>query len=93
VNKELSFEKNTPAEIFRMIDNQTVSVKTGEQLIKRYGDRRAMEAVVEYQKSMGVEIEKEIEERINYIGNLIDEFFQKMILVDVKPKKGKRKKV
>jgi hypothetical protein len=93
MSEELPFEKNTPADIFRIIDNQTVSVKHGEQLIKRYGDRRAFEAVIEYQKSMGVEIEKEIEERIIRIGNLIDEFFQKIIFLDAdKSKKGKRKK-
>jgi hypothetical protein len=67
----------SPADIFRMIDNQSVSVKQGEQLIQIYGDCRAVEAVIEYQKSRGVEIGKEIEERITRIGNLIDEFFQK----------------
>jgi hypothetical protein len=93
MSEELPFEKNTPADIFRIINDQTVSARHGEQLIKRHGDRRALEAIIEYQKSMGVEIEKEIEERIFRIGNLIDEFFQKVIFLDAdKHKKGKRKK-
>jgi hypothetical protein len=93
VSEELPFEKNTPADIFRMIDNQSVSRATGERLIKRYGDRRAFEAVIEYQKNTGVEIEKEIEERIFRIGDLIDEFFQKMIFAGVgKSKKTRRRK-
>jgi hypothetical protein len=71
------FDKYTPAEIFRMIDNQSVSVAAGERLIKRYGDRRALEAVVEYQRTQGINLDKEIEERILRIGELLDAFYEK----------------
>jgi hypothetical protein len=70
------FDKYTPAEIFRMIDNQSVSVSAGERLIKRYGDRRALEAVVEYQRTQGIKLDKEIEGRILHIGELLDEFYE-----------------
>jgi hypothetical protein len=73
----LPFDKYNPAEIFLIIDNQSVSRTAGERLIKRYGDRRAFEAVMEYQRDNGIVVDKEIEQKIMLIGELIDELFEK----------------
>jgi hypothetical protein len=73
----LAFDKYNPAEIFLMIDNQSVSRTEGERLIKRYGDLRAFEAVMEYQRNNGLVTDKEIEQKIMLIGELIDELFEK----------------
>jgi antitoxin component of RelBE/YafQ-DinJ toxin-antitoxin module len=92
---ELPFEKNiprTPAEIFQAIDNQSVNQKTGASLIERYGDHRVREALEDIQEKMGIELSEEVGQKMNHIGQLIDEFFQKMIFFDAdKHKKGKRK--
>jgi hypothetical protein len=71
------FDRHGPAEIFGMIDNQSVNRELGERLIKRYGDRRAMESVIEYQKTQGIEIDREIEQGIFRIGELLDELHEK----------------
>ena len=88
------FDKYGPAEIFRLIDNQSVSRAAGERLIKRYGDRRALEAVMEYQKTQGIDLGKEIEDRILRIGELLDEFYEKtevaLNLVRPQARKGRK---
>jgi hypothetical protein len=90
---KLPFEKNTPktpAEIFRAIDNQSVSREVGESLIERYGDRRVMEAIAALQEKMGIELNKEVGERIVHIGQLIDEFYGMMIEICPRKRKGKK---
>jgi hypothetical protein len=72
------FDRYNPADIFGMIDNQSVSREMGERMIKRYGDRRALEAVMEYQKTQGIELGKEIEDRILRTGKLLDELYKKI---------------
>jgi hypothetical protein len=92
---ELQFEKNipeTPSEIFQVIDNQSVSRAVGESLIERYGDRRVMEAVAGLQEKMGIELSEETGKRITHIGQLIDEFYGKMIEICPLPRKRKGKK-
>jgi hypothetical protein len=71
----------TPAEIFWVIDNQSVNRQTGESLIERYGDHRVREALADIQGKMGIELSEEVGNKINYIGQLIDEFFEKIILI------------
>jgi hypothetical protein len=71
------FDRYGPADIFGIIDNQSANRELGERLIKRYGDRRAMESVIEYQKTQGIEIDGEIEQRIFRIGELLDELHEK----------------
>jgi hypothetical protein len=85
------FDKHNPADIFRMIDNQSVSREAGERMIKRYGDRRALEAVMEYQKTQGVELGKEMEQRMLRIGELLDKLYEKIeTAIDVaKPQRRK----
>lgn len=81
----------TPTEIFRAIDNQSVNGAVGESLIERYGDRRVMEAIAELQEKMGIELDKEVGERIAHLGQLIDEFYGMMIeAYPVKKRKGKK---
>lgn len=72
------FDKYNPADIFGMIDNQSVSRDVGERLIKRYGDRRALEAVIKYQKTQEVDIGKEIEQRIFRISEQLDKLYEKI---------------
>jgi hypothetical protein len=88
------FDKYNPAEIFRMIDNQSVSREMGERMIKRYGDRRALESVMECQKTQGIEFDKEIEKHINHIGELLDELYEKTeaALDMTKPHKRRERK-
>jgi hypothetical protein len=69
----------TPAEIFRDIDNQSVNRKDGEDLIKRYGDRRAREESADLQEKMGIEITEEAGKILSRIELLIDGFLEKMI--------------
>jgi hypothetical protein len=88
---ELPFEKNipnTPSEIFLVIDNRSVNRKAGESLIERYGDRRVMEAIADLQEKMGIELDKEVGQRLTHIGQLIDEFYEKAI--EICPEKKKR---
>jgi hypothetical protein len=87
---ELPFEKNipnTPSEIFLVIDNRSVTRKAGESLIKRYGDRRVMEAIADLQEKMGIELIEEVGQRLTYIGELIDEFYEKAIEICPETKK------
>jgi chemotaxis methyl-accepting protein methylase len=91
---EFSFEKTypkTPAEIFRAIDNQSVNRKTGESLIERYGDHRVREALTDIQEKMGIELSEEVGQKLNHIGQLIGEFFEKMIVIYPPSRKKGRK--
>jgi divalent metal cation (Fe/Co/Zn/Cd) transporter len=91
----LPFKKNipdTPSAIFRAIDNQSVNRQVGEDLIKRYGDRRVMEAIAELQEKMGIELTEEVGQRLTHIRQLIDEFHEKIIDIYPPPKKKKGKK-
>jgi hypothetical protein len=91
---ELPFEKSipkTPSEIFLAINNQSVNRAVGESLIERYGDRRVMEAITDLQEKMGIELSEEAGKRIINGGQLIDEFYGKMIeMRPVKKRKGKK---
>jgi hypothetical protein len=90
---ELPFEKSipqTPSEIFLAIDNQSVNRSVGESLIERYGDRRVIEAIADLQGKMGIELDKEVGQRIVHIGQLIDEFYGKMIEMCPAKKKGRK---
>jgi hypothetical protein len=89
---ELPFEKKypkTPAEIFRAIDNQSVNKIVGESLIQQYGDHRVRETITDLQKKMGIELTEEVGQRLIHIGQLIDEFHEK--LIDIYPPQKKRK--
>jgi hypothetical protein len=92
---ELPFEKNiprTPAEIFRAIDNQSVNRIVGESLIKQYGDHRVREVMADLQEKMGIELTEEVGQRLIHIGQLIDEFYEKIIDIYPPPKKRKGEK-
>jgi hypothetical protein len=88
---ELPFEKSvpqTPSEIFRAIDNRSVNRQAAESLIKRYGDHRVREALADLQENIGIELDKEIGQRIARIGRLIDEFYEKAL--EIRPSKGRK---
>jgi chemotaxis methyl-accepting protein methylase len=88
---EPPFEKycpKTPAQIFRAIDNQSVNRKTGESLIENYGDHRVREALAGLQERMGIELGEEVGQKINHVGQLIDELFETMIVAYPPPEKG-----
>ncbi|MDR1596319.1 MAG: hypothetical protein LBR99_01310 [Treponema sp.] len=90
---ELPFEKNipgTPAEIFRAIDNQSVNKRDGEILIKKYGDHQVREAMAGLQEKMGIELTEEVGQMLAHIGQLIDEFYGKMIEICPAKKKGRK---
>jgi hypothetical protein len=92
---ELSFDKNiprTPAEIFRAIDNQSVNRAVGESLIERYGNHRVREAMTDLQEKIGIELTEEVGQRLIHIGQLIDEFHEKIMDICLPPKKRKRRK-
>jgi hypothetical protein len=78
---ELRSDKYTPEEIFRVIDNQSVSVREGELIIQHYGDRRVMEAIADLQERMGIELNEEMGEKIIHIEQLIDAFYEKAIAI------------
>lgn len=69
----------TPAEIFGAIDNQSVNRIVGESLIQQYGDHRVREVMADLQEKMGIELTEEAGQRLAHIGQLIDEFHEKMI--------------
>jgi hypothetical protein len=84
---------STPEEIFRVIDNQSVSRIEGISLIERYGWQKAKEAVEEFRKGTGVDLGEEMEERIDRISDLINELYEKTVeaLREIQPpRKGKR---
>jgi hypothetical protein len=94
---EPPFEKSVPripADIFQAIADKSVNRMIGENLIKQYGDRRAMEALIEYQKTQGVELDKEIKQRIFRLEKLLDELYEKSVSVlgAAKPEGGKARK-
>jgi hypothetical protein len=91
---EMPFEKDcprTPEEIFRAIDNQSVNKIVGESLIRQYGDHRAREALEDLQKEMGIELSEEVGQRINRLGKLIDDFYEKMVEIYPSSKKKDKK--
>jgi hypothetical protein len=69
---------NTPAEIFKVIDNQSVNRVQGENLIERYGNLRVKEALADIQRKMRIEVNEEVDRRIKNIGKLLDELYEKM---------------
>jgi len=68
----------TAEEIFKTIDNKSVSHKAAVQLIESYANRKAWEAITELRKKSGVEVGKEIEELIAEITKRLDEFLERV---------------
>jgi acyl carrier protein len=50
-----------------------------------------MEAIAGLQEEMGIELDKEAGQRIAHIGELIDEFYERVIEIYPEPRKGKEK--
>jgi hypothetical protein len=77
--------------IFRLIDNQSVSVKAGVKLIENYGKRKAGEAIEQTRKESGLVLDPEIEERIIRLNGVLDQFLSDSVDREIERQNGKRK--
>jgi hypothetical protein len=68
----------TAEEIFKAIDNKSVSHKAAFQLIESYANRKTWEAITELREKSGAEVGKEVEELVAEIIKRLDEFLEKV---------------
>jgi hypothetical protein len=87
--------KNFNAEdVFKLIDNQSVSKAIGIKLIEWYGIRMAGESVEKMRKGVGIEYGKEMEDVIGRINRLLDKALEeiKEEIIETTPKGRRHRK-
>jgi hypothetical protein len=80
-------------DIFRLINNRSVSAVAGVKLIENYGNRKAGEAVEQTRKKARPAFDPEIDGRIARIGGLPDQFLSGAADGQIRRKKKMARKI
>jgi hypothetical protein len=72
----LPYEKITPKDIVKAMEDENIQSNVIEYMIRQYGDRRAREALEEIRKGLGISLDEEIENTLNRLTRAIDTLYE-----------------